>query len=144
MTGGEPSPNRNTFRQDLRGTGPELKTYVNERIAQSDGTDPELNDCSVAMALLLADRIGEHGVIPEGYLKAVMQLIVDAAEGVDSYTGEPIPDIITKYSPPTIALFSIQAAIFARESFGDAFADELDKLEVSLGAAQAKTSRTIE
>jgi len=142
MTNIDPTAGGESIDWNLRATGPVLSAHIDEKVAESDGNDPLLNDFSVAMGHLLAKRIGEQGVIPAGYAMATHLLIYDVHRGINGFTSQPMPAAVTGYPPEMISLFRAQASIFARESFGDEFADELDRVLGSAFDAAAEAQST--
>ena len=90
----------------------------------SNGDNPQSSvvGYAIAMGKLLADRLGDRVLNPEGYAYEVEFLRSDAEEGYSAYTREQMPEIVTGYDSSSFVPWSID---FARQAFGDEFGDTL-------------------
>ena len=112
---------------ELLGTGPVLRAHIDELVAAGDGSDPTLNNFAVTMSRLLADRLGEYGVVPKGYVMVTTLLEYDCAKtGVNGFTGERMPREVTDMPPIIYGLFREQSISFAKGAFGEEFGAEVE------------------
>lgn len=122
LTGGGEAP--------LRATGDGLRAYLeqlkNERGAEDRNSITVFRD---QMAALLADRLdgSPDGLVPRGYVLASQLLRYDCeVTGVNGYTGEPMPEMLTNQPPAMYGIFfNMETIVLARHAFGDEFADEV-------------------
>jgi hypothetical protein len=127
------NPNEFPTEETLQANGEQLNTYIDGLVAQGSETNPTLSNFSLTMTRLLANRIGEHGVVPMGYVMATELLCADAgATGVDGFSGEPMPKEVTGQSGLAYSVFKMEADLFARSAFGDEFADAVREVRQSV------------
>jgi hypothetical protein len=117
----------------LLGTGEQLSAHIDEWAASLDEHDRHTQKFGIAMGKKLADRIG-GGVVPMGYVMATELLTHDCQEGIDGFTGEPLPTSIAGYPPVMYGMFRMQAEQFAKGAFGEEFGDQVSQTYTAIFA----------
>jgi hypothetical protein len=102
-----------------------------------DQGDRTLNDPGMlAMHRALADRLGEHDIVPVGFVSALIFLDSDFQTGVSSIDGSPMPRRTVGLAPIMYGIFQNDAIRLARGAMGDEFADQVDAFVAQIREAE--------
>jgi len=109
-----------------------LREHITRRVAEDNALDP----FTFRMAELLANRLGDKGVIPSGFVLAAKILVTDCVRGINGYTHEPMPGDLVGLQPFNYGMFELMSADLARDAFGDAFGDGVDEFNAKVNASK--------
>jgi hypothetical protein len=129
MTESFPGPERISVSEP----GRLFREHVDRLVAE--GGDMAPDEFTARMSRLLADRLGEHDVIPMGFVMDTTLLNIDCEKGYSGYTHEPMPGEVRGYPHFNYLMFEMMSADIARGAFGDAFADEVETIYGHMNAS---------
>lgn len=115
-------------------TGAALARYAEQQVEQQN---PLFGDpVTRAYVSKLAERLGDDGVVPIGYITANQLLQYDCQTGKDGFTGAPMPSELTGYPPQVYTVLGVAAKAIGEQAFGEEFGAELQRAYDELAGPQ--------